>query len=275
MVDFTKRLSALPGERRRDIAVFAEGEAMYRARKTSRLATRTLSDVKRALSECGCAYDLYSLCDLSLPQIKDYRLILFLNQYEVSEETKALVKALQESGKTVVWLYAPNYANGSDCNAKHITDCTGITVAESDLPHGGILHENGATSYDLVAPYFSVMDENATPLAHFEDGTVAIASKKAGNGQSVYVATPNLPSALLRHIAEQSGAFIYSRTARVYTYPTDSFLGVYNATEAEATVYLPQDGTYLDLIENKRYECLKGKLRLPSKPIRAYLLVKE
>ena len=275
MVGFTKQLSALPGERRRDIAVFAEGEAMYRARKASRLATRTLSDVKRALSECGCAYDLYSICDLSLPQIKEYRLIFFLNQYEISNETKALAKALLESGKTVVWLYAPDYANGSECNVKRIADCTGITVAQSDTPHGGVVYENAATSYDLVAPYFSVTDESATPLARFEDGAVAVASKKAGNGQSVYVATPNLPSALLRTLAERSGAFVYSQSARVYTYPTNSFLGVYNATEADATVCLPQDGTYLDLIENKRYTCQQGKLCLPLKPIRAYLLVKE
>lgn len=275
MVTLTKQLSALPNDRRHDIAVFAEGEAMYRARKTSKLATRALSDVKRTLSECGCSYDLYSLCDLSLPQIRDYRLLLFLNQYEISEETRSLVKALQESGGTVVWLYAPDYANGGECDAGRIADCTGIQVAEGDVPHGGIVYENVAASYDFVAPYFSVMDESATPLACFEDGTVAVASRKAGNGQSIYVATPNLPSALLRTVAEQAGAFVYSRDALVYTYPTEAFVGVYNATAGDATVYLPEDGVYRDLIENKCYNCLQGKLRLPLKPIRAYLLVKE
>ena len=79
----------------------------------------------------------------------------------------------------------------------------------------------------------------------------------------------------LRKLAEDAGAFVHSKIARVYTYPTDSFLGVYNATEADATVYLPEDGVYRDLIENGVYECRNGKLCLPRKPIRAYLLVKE
>ena len=275
MVNCTKQLSALSGERRRDIAVFAEGEAMYRARKTSRLATRTLSDVKRSLSECGCAYDLYSLCDLSLPQIKDYRLILFLNQYEVSERTKALAQALQESGKSVVWLYAPDYANGSACDVARIASCTGITVVQSDTPHGGIVYENTTTSYDFVPPYFSVADESATPLAYFEDGTVAVAAKQMGSGKSVYVSTPNLPSALLRELAKQAGAFVHSHDPHVYTYPTASFLGVYNATETDATVTLPLDGQYRDLIEGGRYECRNGTMTLPKKPIRAYLFIKE
>ena len=61
----------------------------------------------------------------------------------------------------------------------------------------------------------------------------------------------------------------------MYTYPTEAFVGVYNATAGDATVYLPEDGVYRDLIENGTYECQNGKLCLPPKPIRAYLLVKE
>ena len=124
---------------------------------------------------------------------------------------------------------------------------------------------------DFVAPHFSASDKDAAPLARFEDGTVAVAQR----GKSIYAATPNIPSALLRTVAEQAGAFVYSRDALVYTYPTEAFVGVYNATAGDATVYLPEDGVYRDLIENKCYNCLQGKLRLPLKPIRAYLLVKE
>lgn len=275
MVDLTKRLSMLSGDRRRDIAVIAEGESMYRARKASRLASKSLSDVKRALSECGCCYDLYSVCDLSLPQIEDYKLILFLNQYEITDNTKALVQRLLDRGKSVVWLYAPDYANGGDCDAKRIAACTGIKVTESNTPHGGMVVDGTVTTYEFMAPYFAVNDEKADTLAVFEDGAVAAAAKKASNGRSVYVATPDLPSALLRTVAEQAGAFVYSRDPLVYTYPTEVFVGVYNATAGDATVYLPEDGVYRDLIENGAYKCQNGKLCLPPKPIRAYLLIKE
>ena len=271
MLDVKARLSALPYRKRRDIAVFAEGEAMYRARKNVQLNTKALLEMQRTLAECGCAYDQYSICDITLPQIGDYRLILLLNQYELSDKSRAAVRELQKAGKTVLWMYAPDYAGEGACDTARITACTGITVSEDPTPHGGIVLEDTVTPCDFVAPYFSASDKDAAPLARFEDGTVAVAQR----GKSIYAATPNLPSALLRTVAEQAGAFVYSRDALVYTYPTEAFVGVYNATAGDATVYLPEDGVYHDLIENKCYNCLQGKLRLPLKPIRAYLLVKE
>lgn len=271
MIETKERLSAIPYQKRRDIAVFAEGESMYRTRKNARLNTKALLEMQRTLAECGCAYDQYSICDISLPQIKEYHLLLLLNQYELSNETRRVISQLQAEGKTVLWMYAPDYAGNGACDAARITACTGIQVSEEKAPHGALVFENAVTPYDFVAPYFSVNDKSATPLAYFEDGAAAIARR----GKSIYAATPGIPSSLLRSIAESAGAFVYSRNDRVYTYPTEGYIGVYNATEEAATVHLPADGIYRDLIENICYDCKQGKLSLPPKSIRAYLFVKE
>ena len=88
MIGINKKLCDLKTESVAEIAVFAEGEAMYRARKSSKLATVCLSDIRRTLAECGAPYDIYSISDLELEKINDYKLYIFVNQYDMSVKGK-------------------------------------------------------------------------------------------------------------------------------------------------------------------------------------------
>ncbi|MBQ8374033.1 MAG: hypothetical protein IJX98_00470 [Clostridia bacterium] len=90
---------------------------------------------------------------------------------------------------------------------------------------------------------------------------------------TAYVATCNLPSALLREIARISGAFVYSENERVYVYPNSASIGVYNASEENAIISVREDGIYEDLIEGGIYESKNGVLNLPKKEINAFLLI--
>ena len=259
-----------------EIAVFAEGESMYRARKSANLATLCLSDIRRTLAECGCAYELYSMGDFEQVDLNRYKLILFVNTYELTtQKRKMIADRLCNSGKTALWLYAPAYATRGCCEVNEIEKVTHIHVSKSTNAHGGLVFEDTVARYDLSAPYFAIDDEDATPIAHFEDGAIAVAERIIDGYRSVYTATCNLPSVLLRKIARSAGAFVYSEYDRIYVYPNSSSVGVYNAMDGESIVALREDGDYRDLIGGQIYRCLNGKICLPPKPIRAYLLVKE
>ena len=149
-----------------EIAVFAEGESMYRVRKSSNLATVCLSDIRRTFAECGAMYDLYSIADLSLETTNNYKLYIFVNQYDIPKKTKSLIaEKLKTGGKAVLWLYAPDYANDGNINVQNITDITGINVSQSNISHGGIVFENKVTNYKIAAPYFEIKDTSALPIA--------------------------------------------------------------------------------------------------------------
>ncbi len=259
------------------IAVFAEGEAMYHTRKTAGLATATLSQIRRTLAEVGAPYDLYTLADISLPQMEQYSLILFLNQYDLSEETRKWIQDHFEiSGKTVVWLYAPDYAHNGGRDVGKISACTRMRVWESAKSHGDLCTAQGNLKNPMtVGPYFAVDDPAATPLAYYADGAVAMAEKVTDGVRHVYAATAYLPTDWLATVVDRAGIFRYSRSLHVYTYVNSAFVGVYNATETDAEIAVPNDGTYQDLIEGGRYIAESGKLKLPLKPIRAYLLTQE
>lgn len=276
MLQTAKNLGQVQTESVAQIAVIAEGESMYRARKAANLATACLSDIRRTLAQCGCAYELFSVGDIYDILRQPYKAYLFIDQYDIpAERKKQIMENLHNSGKTAIWLYAPGYATEGKLQVSEISDVTNIRVAQSGKSHGGIVYEDTVMDTGLAQPYFSVADEAAIPIAYFEDGTVAAAYRDVDGYRSVYVAVCNMTSGLLRRIAADAGVFVYSNHDRVYVYPNSSAVGVYNATDADAVIHLPEDGHYRDMIEDGQYECKNGSLRLPLKPIRAYLLIKE
>ena len=276
MIGTAEMLSEIPCKSAAQIAVFAEGESMYRARKTSNLATVCLSDIRRTLAECGAPYDLYSISDIALDNADNYQMYIFVNQYEISDKTrKHIDEKCMAAGKTVLWLYAPDYATNGQTSVDRISKITGINVSECNKPHGKLIYNGCEYDYPLNAPYFSVQDESAVPLANFEDESIAVAEKNIGNFKSVYCSTCNLPSELLRNIIDRSGIFVYSRDSRIYTYVNSAMIGAYNATGSDAEIHLHNDGTYTDLISGEKFICKNGIIELKNRDINAFLFVKE
>jgi hypothetical protein len=211
--------------------------------------------MRRTLAELGAPYDIYSIADL--PVCQNYDLVILLNQYHLSQ---AQWQQLKDS--TVLWLYAPGYVNGS------ISQTVGMAVSETDSCPGGLQYKGKITENQVAAPYFVI--EDGKPLACYENGQVAVAQK----GRNIYAAVPFLPSDLLRDIVKALGIPLYSENPLVYAYVNAGAVGVYNATEQDAVVLLP-DGAYVDMYTRETFHAQQGRLVLPLRALRAYLLVRR
>lgn len=276
MVNITKKLSEKQVASVSKVAVFAEGESMYRVRKSSNLATACLSDIRRTLGECGVAYDLYSISDIENIENDSYKLYIFLNQYDLPDATMEYIRNnMKKSGKTILWMYAPGYANQGILSEERISRIVEMNIEAKDVQHGGLVYKENCVDYHLAAPYFSVFDNAVNVLSYFEDGAVAAAWKEMDGYKSVYVATCNFPAELLRDIAKIAGIFVYSDVNKVYVYPNSNSIGVYNGTEQDANIHVPQNGIYRDLICNHIYKAENNELNLPKRDMRAFLLVLE
>ncbi len=276
MMDIDRRLADTDRISAAEIAVIAEGESMFHVRKSSPIASQCLSDIRRTLAEVGAPYDLYSVSDLTKPELARYSFYIFLNQYDMTAETRAAVeRTCKQRGKTVLWLYAPDYAVNGENDPARISDITGMTVRESPEDHGKLVWLFQTFS-GTAAPYFHIDDPAAQVIAEFEDGCAAVAETSVNGCRSIYAALYRLPSGLLRTLADESGIFLYSNDPQVYTYANTSFLGVYTASDHDAAVFVREPGVYRDLIEGGIYRTkYDGMLTLPLKPIRAYLLLRE
>jgi hypothetical protein len=71
------------------------------------------------------------------------------------------------------------------------------------------------------------------------------------------------------------GIYRYSDENKVYTYPTQNALGVYNATNKNAVISTRENGVYLDKITGEKFVATNNKISLPIRDMKAYLLVKE
>ena len=255
-----------------EIAVFAEGESMYRVRKCAGLASTCLSDFRRTLAECGAPYDIYSISDIHNFNAEQYKLLIFLNQYDIKDEVRAKIDGiLSKEGKSALWLYAPNFATNGTLNVNNILHLTGIYTSESSVSHGDLIYGTDSFSYPTPAPYFSISDKEATPLAYCADGEVAVAKKK----NHVYSAYCNIPSSLLREIARGCGVFIYSEDNKLYTYVNSEVIGVYNATGGDSKLSVNADGEYLDLLSGEEFISTNKKIVIRNQAINAHILVKK
>lgn len=271
MISLHRELSLRPKGSIAEVAVFAEGESMYRVRKSSQISTVSLSDMRRVLAESGAPYDLYSVSDLENIDSSRYKFIIMLNAYDIPPSRMAKIRALESEGGTVLWLFAPNYARDGACDVGRISEALGFAVSESEQLHGGLVYRGEITPYTDNAPYFAVSDNSVRPYAFFEDGEIAVAAK----GRRVYSALPFITSSILRDILRDSGVFLYSDEPRVYTYASADAICVYNAADGEAVISVREDGDYFDMISRERFSAKDGRLMLPLRELRAYMLIKE
>ena len=273
MMRIDRELQALPRASAAEIAVFAEGESMYRVRKSSGAADG-LAEIRRPLAQLGAPSDWFSIADLASPASDGYRLYIFLNQYTMSDETRAAaMEKCRRAGAAALWLYAPGYACDGANDPARIAAFTGMHTTQSDTPHGGLrLPDGNLFPCEDQAPYFAVEDPAAQPLTYYADGTVAVASAVHDGVRQYYAGVYRLPAALLRHIAAENGVFVYSDDEQVYTYAGRAFLGVYKPAQENARIRVRQNGRYTDRLTGQHFTAENGVLILPPRALRAYML---
>ena len=239
-----KRLRDVPMQSVAEIAVFGDVASMYHINARSSVADDLLVQPPDALARIGAPYDIYNFSDIdhaSVPWAR-YKLCIFLNPFLITQEKQAFIKAsVQREGRTLLWIYAPNYIQKEGFSIDAISDITGIRVARRSetgcavtvRPEGVFARLRAAARYSFTpgakdntardqtfnmrskglletAPLFEVRDEAAQTYGVYDsDSASALALKKFASHTSVYSAAGNLPSALYREIARTAGVHIY------------------------------------------------------------------
>ena len=282
MLSLEERLRGCDKSSVAEVAVFAEGESMYHVRKSSRLASTVLCGLRRQLASTGVPYDIYSISDAALPAVREYKLYIFVNQYDLSDDVKRYIdENCRVAGKEILWLYAPDYMKRGGCSVERICDITKMRAVESECTHGDIIYNGRSFALPTGGPYLSIDDSAARPLAYWQDGKVAAAEKQCGGVKNIYFCGMLPPCELLRRIFDESGITSYSDRPDVYVYVNRAFIGVYNATESDAEsesnviIKVGRDGVYHDLIGGGEFVSVDGHLSLPRRKLRAYMLVTD
>jgi len=204
----------------------------------------------RALHRLGAPVDFLYRFDLTPDDVSKYRLFLMMNLfYLTSAEIDHLHELFQNSGATVVWVYAPGFVSRDKLDQAQMERLTGFRFRVCSAPEPMILTAHladvdGDFTLDFGTdrkrfPRFSVIDEDSEQLGFWrESREVAFARKQMSGWTSIYVGTAPLPVPVLRWLVMRSGARLWSTRADIVRATKDTAMIV--ATEpGKRTVHLP------------------------------------
>ena len=244
-----------------EIAIVFDEESLC---VVSNLTTRSVLQYFRdyEAAKIGAGVDYYFHNDLSLPNMPDYKLYVFLNTFELSaKEREEITAKLSKNGATALWVYAPGVIdiNGEKrFDTEHIQALTGFKVSmrnaptdmkfringERDLITDGldrrkifgyenqkdrcnIFYEHWLPSLSYAFPYFYPDDRDATVLGYnCMYGFPALAIKEYNGFKSVFHASKIVNYEIIRAVAEAAGCHIYSHGDDVL-YASDNFVTIH------------------------------------------------
>ena len=146
----------------------------------------------------------------------DYKLYVFAHNFKYDDSFKSAVEKIRRRGATLLWLYAPGWAHGTDCGTHCMRELTGIDFVRAARPMvaGVTMEGSGGRRFmglpDVpVAPLFVPRDPDKI-LGRYEDGSPGLASYRQGGSRTIFYGGWQMDQLFIRSVLEDAGVFVYS-----------------------------------------------------------------
>ena len=235
-----------------------------------------------AASRMGAPFDTWLLTDLDNPRMPDYKLYIFLNNYDGDGRLVDMIKRkVRKNNAVSVWCYAPAFITDRGFTPQAMKDLTGMTfriekekkqlyfdVADRTCV---ITKKYASMSPCTAGPIFTPSAPGMKPLMT-ADGKPVLAVLEQKNWRSVYTAVP-LTKELLMGLCDYAGVHVYSRSFDVFDC-NRSFVMLHSSAAGKKTVELDGKYTVKELFSGKTLGENVSVFTdtVPEKTTRLYLL---
>ena len=236
----------------------------------SRLLVTSLYNPQLALVQLGAPTDHILIDDLGLVNASQYKMVVFLNCYQMNAAQRALVEGIKGNNRVLVWCYAPGYFNGSTMSEGNMLSTTGITLrasgdetlraqrvqlnASSGHALGNALYATGQTTFGSLencAKRFYADDSNAVTLGVYPStGLASMAIRDMGTWTSLFTVTSNMPASIYREIARYAGVHIYNESNDTL-YANRSLVCIHPASAGDRTLRFPERMNVRDMLTDQ------------------------
>jgi hypothetical protein len=206
-----------------------EASCSYTTFRSEMLGTALLG-TQHDLIKVGAPADHVLINDLDLLDTTRYKLVIFLNNYNMTDRQRELVdKKLKNNGRVLMWCYAPGYFNGAKRSVDMMKELTGLNIqlAKGDgfiapriklqsagkeilalQSQGERVIGPGNKQCDLmyIEPDQACQVLGVDPVS----GKPVLAAKKMDGWISLYSVTASLPAEIYRQLAKSAGVHIYN-----------------------------------------------------------------
>ncbi|MFA6930541.1 MAG: hypothetical protein WCT05_09445 [Lentisphaeria bacterium] len=219
-----------------------------------------------AMNRVGAPVDCYQLSDLDTLDVSNYKLFVFINTFRIVPEQWERISARLPSAATFLWYYAPGIRQNDKFSLDNIDQFLACQVRERQpdfnkkLPVCGLLQgtaplqwpEHKVDDSCPVAencPAFELEGE-LQPLAHYEDGAIAVGQWEHLGRKTIYSAVPLLEASHLRRILAAAGCRLYAAEG-VLVYADSRFFALFSWQKCEFTLRLPGKGLWFEAVREE------------------------
>ena len=253
------------------LVVVDENSNSY-CRYKSSLLSHALLNPQFSLSKLGAPVDQVLAEDLHLLDTKQYKLVIFLNTYNLNAAQRQMIdKKIKGNKRTVLWCYAPGLFRGSETGPELMNQLTGINLQESEdekfVPPQIQLNKSAnkfllalaKTGFDTIGDNDAyckpiwVTDKTVTALGNLP-GTdkTTLAIKDMGSWTSVYSITADLAPEFYKELARLAGVHIWSEKQGTTFYANKGYVCLHANGDGQRTITFPRQCAIWDaLIEKK------------------------
>ncbi len=223
------------------------------------------------LIRCGAPFDSVYLDDLPLVNWPQYRVVVFLNTYHMTDEARSFIDGqVKKEGRTLVWCYAPGLFNGNRREPDAMSRLAGLNLQFQDggqlVAPVSVLTDEGKSwmakwgepnmpetpfgQDEPVANLIGVNDPSAMALGmHKESPETTLAMREFPEWRSVYTISSVMPPAFWRAIARQANAHVFLDTGDAL-YANKSYIAINAADAGEKRIALPEPSNVYDALDD-------------------------
>ncbi len=199
---------------------------------------------------CGAPVD-YVLAEDMKDNPGGYKLYVFAHDFKYDDAFRDAVARIRERGATMLWLYAPGWAHGTDCGVGCMKDLTGIDFAKAPAPMlAGVTKDGeGGRFMGMPAPQVSPLFYPTAPdrvLGRYSDGNPGLAEIRQGKSTAIFYGGWQMDQTFIRDVVKKAGVFVYC-DSNDPTEANERLFTLHARYAGAKTVRLPRRTTVLDV----------------------------
>ena len=247
--------------------------------------TLLVQNVRESILRAGVNAGFYLLSDLAhrekFPEAKAY---IFLNAWDLRPDLRAAIKSrLQRDGKVLFWLYSAGLFDSGRDSLERAREVTGIalkpqpfysksgtTILNRRHPLCEAFPDRSIASGTKLEPSYFAIPEEALVLGEYsQTGLPSFVVKEVDGGApglnwtSVFLGEPLVNPALIRALAQMSGAHIWNFTDDV-VHVRPPFLTIHCIGAGPRTITLPSKWSAYNLLQRQWLQTEQTNLRFQA-----------
>lgn len=218
----------------------------------------------------GAPSDVYCMRDLDNINLSKYKVVAFLNAFDLTQEKLAKIKEKMAKNVTIIWNYTPGII-GETISLSNTEKLTGFKLKECEnscnFPYVEIIDaEKEILSYkDLKINHHSALPE----LLNLPESGTAIAQRKAEDGTTnVLAALPELSAKILYEIVKNAGVNMVAPLG-CSVYGDSRFVGIFSSTDIDGKLNILGDA--IDIKSGEQISGDDNKLQMKAKEMKLLL----